>query len=93
MGKGEGEEVEALSAQQKHTAFPGREGRLFSQLSVNLPANSTRYASPAGLGFSGSNFATWTLRAIPSLASNQIPQKLGSISYHLRPWRAETGCA
>src|ERR1700688_1267405 len=22
-----------------------------------------------------------------------MPQKLGSISYHLRPWRAETGCA
>ena len=38
--------------------------------------------SPAGLGFRGSNLATWILRARPSLASSQMPQKLGSISYH-----------
>src|SRR5580698_4646755 len=31
--------------------------------------------------------------ARPSLERIQMPQKLGSTSYHARPWRAETGWA
>src|SRR5215469_640807 len=49
--------------------------------------------SPAGLGFAGSYFATWIFFARPIFESSQMPQKFGSSSYHLRPCRAETGCA
>ena len=63
------------------------------QLQDENATSKRRHYIPAGFGLLRSNFATCTFLAKPSLDKIQMPQKLGSISYQVRPWRAETGCA
>ncbi len=65
-----------------------------SRPALYVPAHyiPARYI-PAGFGSSRSNLATCTFLARPIFDKIQMPQKFGSISYQVRPWRAETGCA
>jgi hypothetical protein len=50
-----------------------KNGRPFQETATNGFRCKQVYRTPAGLGFSGSNFAIWTFSARPILLSSQMP--------------------
>src|SRR5579859_2765018 len=54
-------------------------------------------ATALGMGacdsVAGLPLGSFTSQARPSIRSTEIPYQLKSISYHVRPWRGDCGCA